>query len=466
MTTSTHPAAEAAGLGTLRDLLDGEVVLPGDDDWDAARHAWNLAADQQPVAVAFPETPADVAAVVEYARVRGLRVTTQGTGHFAGSLDGFEDTILVRTTRMRGLQIDPEAQTARAEAGVLWEELVLAAGEHGLAGLAGSSPDVGVVGYTLGGGLGWLGRRYGLAANSVVAVELVTADGRLVRTDRDNEPDLFWALRGGGGSFGIVTAIEIALYPVPEVYAGVLFFPAERAAEVLNAWRAWIEDTPEDITSAGRVMHFPPIPEVPEHLRGRSFALVEAAYTGSEEDGVELLRPLRKLGPELDTVAMIPTAELRHMHMDPTEPVPGAGDGMALADFPPEAVDALLALAGAGTGSPLVSVELRQLGGAVGEARPEHGAVGHLEASFALFAVGMALSPEMKAAVEAAAQSVKDALAPWEHDRGYFNFSDRPLDGESLYPPATYRRLQEIKDTYDPQELFRASHPIRPASRG
>ncbi|MGH3024567.1 MAG: FAD-binding oxidoreductase [Gaiellaceae bacterium] len=463
MTTSIHPDAEAAGVGVLRDLLDGEVVLPGDDDWDTARQAWNLAADQHPVAVVFPETSADVVAVVDYARVRGLRVTTQGTGHFAGSLDGFEDTILVRTTRMRGLEIDPEARTARAEAGVLWEDLVLAAGEHGLAGLAGSSPDVGVVGYTLGGGLGWLGRRYGLAANSVVAIELVTADGRLVRADRDNEPDLFWALRGGGGSFGIVTAIELALYPVPEVYAGVLFFPAERGAEVLNAWRTWIEDTPEELTSAGRLMHFPPIPEVPEHLRGRSFTLVEAAYIGSEEDGAELLRPLRELGPELDTVAMIPTSELRFMHMDPTEPVPAAGDGTALADFPPEAVDALLALAGAGTGTPLVSVELRQLGGSVGAARPEHGAVGHLEADFALFAVGMALNPEMKAAAKAAALAVKDAVAPWAHERGYFNFSDHPMDGKSLYPPATYRRLQEIKAVYDPQELFRASHPIRPS---
>jgi FAD/FMN-containing dehydrogenase len=151
-------------------------------------------------------------------------VTAQGTGHFANSLDSLADTILVKTVRMRGVAIDLEARTARAEAGVLWEEVSAAAAEHGLAALSGSSPDVGVVGYTLGGGLGWLARRYGLAANSVVAVELVTADGRLVRADRRNEPELFWAVRGGGGSFGVVTAIEFALYPVSEVYAGILFF--------------------------------------------------------------------------------------------------------------------------------------------------------------------------------------------------------------------------------------------------
>jgi UDP-N-acetylenolpyruvoylglucosamine reductase len=461
--TTIRAAEETTGVDALRDLIGGHVVLPGEDGWELARQAWNLAADQHPVAVAFVETAADVAAVVDYARVRGLRVATQATGHFAGSLDGFEDTILVKTSRMRGLEIDPETRTARAEAGVLWEEVSVAAAEHGLAGLAGSSPDVGVVGYTLGGGVGWLARRYGLAANSVVAVELVTADGRIVRADRGTEPDLFWAVRGGGGSFGIVTAIEFALYPVAEVYAGVLFFPFERAAEVLNAWSAWIEDTPEEITSAGRLMQFPPIPDIPEPMRGRSFVLVEAAYLGSEEEGAELLRPLRELGPELDTFATIPAPELRFLHMDPPQPVPAAGDGMALAELTPEAVDALVAVAGPGSGSPLLSVELRQLGGAVAAERPEHGAVGHLEASFALFGVGMALDEEMEAAVKVHAQTVKDTLAPWADARGYFNFSDRPLDGQSLYPPATYLRLREIKAAHDPDELFRASHPIRPA---
>ena len=391
-------AEETTGLAALRDLVDGQVVLPGEEAWDLARQAWNLAADQRPVAVAYTETAADVAAVVGYARVRGLRVATQTTGHFAGSLDDFEDTILVKTSRMRGLEIDPEARTARAEAGVLWEEVVLAAAEHGLAGLAGTSPDVGVVGYTLGGGVGWLARRHGLAANSVVAVELVTADGRIVRADRDTEPDLFWAVRGGGGSFGIVTAIEFALYPVAEVYAGILFFPFERAAEVLNAWSTWVEDTPDELTSAGRLMQFPPIPDIPEPMRGRSFVMVEAAFIGSEEEGAAVLRPLRELGPEMDTFAMIPASELRFLHMDPPQPVPNAGDGMALAELTPEAVDALVAVAGPGSRSPLISVELRQLGGAVAAERPEHGAVGHLEAAFALFGVGMAFDPEMEAA--------------------------------------------------------------------
>ncbi len=180
--THTVTAEEGAGVGALRDLLDGEVFTPADPEWNEARLAWNLAADQHPAAVVYAESVADVIAVVGYARDHGLRVTTQGTGHFANSIASFDDTILLKTSRLRGLEIDPEAQTARAEAGVLWGEVSLAAAEHGLAALAGSSPDVGVVGYTLGGGVGWLARRYGLAANSVVAVELVTAGGRHVRS--------------------------------------------------------------------------------------------------------------------------------------------------------------------------------------------------------------------------------------------------------------------------------------------
>jgi hypothetical protein len=463
--TLTVTAEQIAGIRALRDFLAGQVVLPGDSDWDEARQAWNLAADQQPAAVVFAESADDVVAVVGYARGNALRVTTQGTGHFANSLDPLADTILVKTSRMRGLEIDPEARTARAEAGVLWEEVSLAAAEHGLAGLAGSSPDVGVVGYTLGGGVGWLARRYGLAANSVVAVELVTADGRRVRTDPDNEPDLFWAVRGGGGSFGVVTAIEFALYPVSEVYAGILFFPFERSAEILHAWREWVEETPREVTSAGRLMQFPPIPAVPEPLRGQSFVIVEAAYIGSEEDGAALLQPLRELGPVMDTFAMIPVEDLRHLHMDPQQPVPGMGDGMALDELTRETVNALVAVAGPCSGSPLVSIELRQLGGAVADESPGHGAVGALDARFAFYGVGVAVDPETTGLIEARIAAIKTALGPWAADRGSFNFADSPADGESFYPPDTYRGLQWVKAAYDPTELFRASHPIRPAGR-
>jgi FAD binding domain-containing protein/berberine-like enzyme len=442
------------------------LVLPHDPNWDEARVAWNLAVDQQPAAVALPESAEDVAAVVRWARKRGLRVAPQGTGHNAAAMGSLAHTVLVKTERMRGVEIDPEARVARVEAGVLWAEVSEAAAEYELAALAGSSPDVGVVGYTLGGGISWLARKYGLATNSVVAVELVNAEGELVRADAESEPDLFWALRGGGGSFGVVTALEFRLYPITEVHAGVLFFPLERAGEVLRAWRRWIEDVPDDVTSVGRFLQFPPIPEIPEPLRGGSFVVVEATYLGDEESAAELLRPLRELGPAKDTFATIPVQNLNKLHMDPEHPVPGFGDGMLLADFPEEAIEAMVACAGAGSDSPLLSVEVRHLGGALGRTSPEHGAFASVEAGFALFAVGLAMTPEMGAAVKAHVEVVHAALAPWDAGRDYLNFTERRERGERLFGAHTHRRLQAIKANVDPEDVFRSNHPVRlPAVR-
>ena len=437
------------------------VVLPHDPHWDEARVAWNLAVDQQPAAVALPESVADVMAVVRWARSRGLRVAPQGTGHNAAAMGALAHTVLVKSERMRGVEIDAERRIARVEAGVLWAEASETAAEHGLAALAGSSPDVGVVGYSLGGGISWLGRRYGLAANSVTAVELVNADGELVRADADNQSELFWALRGGGGSFGVVTALEFQLYPIAEVYAGVLFFPLERGNEVLHAWRNWIEDVPDEVTSVGRFLQSPPIPDIPEPLRGGSFVAVEATMLLAEGAANELLRPLRELGPAIDTFATIPIERLSSLHMDPEHPVPGAADGMLLRDFPEEAIDAIVAAAGAGSGSPLISVEIRHLGGALGRMQPGHGALSTIEAGFALFAVGMAMTPVLAAAVRAHIEIVQAALASWDAGRDYLNFTERRERGERLFGSTTYRRLQTVKGKVDPEDVFRSNHPVR-----
>jgi FAD binding domain-containing protein len=282
----------------------GRVVLPEHVGFNEARRAWNLAIDQRPAAVAFPESLQHVAAVVLFAREFGLRVAAQGTGHSAAPLGSLDDTILLKTDRMRGVSIDPARRTARVRAGTVWLEVVEAAARHGLAALAGSSPDVGVVGYTLGGGLSALGRRYGLAANHVSAIELVTADGRLVRADPENEPDLFWALRGGGGSFGVVTAIEFKLFSITQAYAGILWYPIDRDLEVLHAWRELTQsDLPDELTTVGRFLNLPPIPEIPEPVRGQSFAIIEVYHLDDPVQADDLLAPLRALGPLSDTIA-------------------------------------------------------------------------------------------------------------------------------------------------------------------
>jgi hypothetical protein len=462
---SSFPRADAPlDPSVLRARLAGALVLPGDDHWDAARSAWNLAVDQHPDMVALPETAADVAVVVSFAAEAGLRVAMQGTGHGAGARGGeLAGTILLKMERMRGLEIDPVRRTARAEAGVLSAEVAEAAGEHGLAMLAGSSPDVGVVGYTLGGGLSWLGRRYGLAASSVLAVEIVTADGRIRRVDAENDPDLFWAVRGGGGSFGAVTAIQFALFPVAEAYAGMMLWPIERAGEVLHAWREWSADMPDDMTTVGRLLQLPPIPDIPEHLRGRAFVGIEAYYLGDEADGAALVAPIRALGPEIDTVATIPASALQRVHMDPEHPVPGRGDGMLLDDLSPAGIDALVAAAGPGSGSPLLSVEVRQLGGAIGRPAAGGGAISHIDAEFSVYGVGIAMTPEMGDAAGAHLAALREALSPWLADTTYLNFAEGRTPGDRLFGPYAHHRLRAVKTAYDLADVFRSNHPVAPA---
>ena len=447
-----------------RNRVDGLLVGPNDPNWDIARQAWNLAVDQRPAAVALPDDARDVADIVEFARQAGYHIAPQTTGHNAGPLGDLSDTILVKTSRMTGVTIDPVARRARVRAGAVWADVTAAAGEHGLAPLAGSSPDVGVVGYTLGGGISWLGRKYGLAANSVLAVEIVTANGEIVRADRVQEPELFWALRGGGGSFGVVTALEFALYPVSELYAGWLIWDIERAGDVLAAWSEWTDTVPDEVTSIGRILQLPPIPDIPEPLRGRRLAVVEAAILSGPAERNALLAPLRALEPELDTFEVIQAAALSRLHQDPEHPVPGFGDHMLLADAPAAAIDALVGAAGADSGSPLLSVELRHLGGAIGRVEPDSGALSHIDAKYSMFAVGMAGDEQMGAAVRAHLPVVKDALAPWDAGREYLNFAERATDVSRLFAGGALARLRSVKSQYDPGDMFRANHAVPPLS--
>jgi hypothetical protein len=450
-------------LDALRTRVAGELIGRRDDGFDAARQAFILTVDQRPALVALPESAQDVVEIVRFARSMGLRVAPQGTGHGASPLEGLDDAILIKTSRMRGVDINPAERTARVQAGAQWQDVTVPAAEHGLAALAGSSPNVGVVGYTLGGGVGWLARRYGLSANSVSAAEIVTPDGALVRADATTEPDLFWAVCGGGGGLGVLTAIEIALYPVRELYAGDLFFPIARSAEVLQAWREWTEDAPDEVTSIGRIMQFPPIPSVPEELRGNSFVLVEAAYLGDEREGANLIRPLRELGPTMDTFAMIPPPGLGALHMDPPDPVPGRTDGMLLANAPGSAIDAVVAVAGPDSGSPLLSVELRHLGGALARASAD-GPQPKVDGNCAVFAVGLATTPELGEAVAAHVQLLKEKLGPWHAGYDLFNFLDSSAEGDAALPHDSYLRLRQIKAHYDPSESIISPHPVRPAS--
>lgn len=453
-----------ADLDLLALDLDGMLTLPGDPGWDQARQAWNLAVDQQPAAVATVTSVRDVQTVLTASRRSGLRVAAQATGHNASPMGSLADTILLRLSEMRGVSIDPSRRVARAEGGAQWGDVTSAAARHGLAALAGSSHDVGVAGYTLGGGVSWLARSHGLAANHVRAFEVVTAYGEARRVDEEHDPDLFWALRGGGGGLVVVTAIEFALFPISEVYAGALFFPLERAREVLNAWARWTDTAPAEITSLGRLIRFPAIPELPPHLSGKSFTVVEAATTLDPVAADDVLAPLRALGPSNDTFATIPVEQLDQLNMDPPAPAPIYGDGWLQTELGSEAVEALVQAAGPGVDTPLVTVDLRHLGAALTPGRGG-GAVDGLPGAFLGFAVGVTPQPEAIEPVRAAVTAVQDALAPWSTQGRYLNFAEQPRDASSFYDPLTWARLRAFKAAYDPDDLIRSNHPI-PAAQG
>jgi FAD/FMN-containing dehydrogenase len=442
--------------------MAGDAFGPGDAGYAEARTGFVLATDLRPAVVALPETAEDVVAVVDFAREHGLRVAPQATGHNARPLGDLSGAVLVKTSRMRGVTIDAERKVARAEAGAWWIDVSAPASEVGLAALAGSSPDVGVVGYTLGGGASWLVRKHGLGSNHVVAIEVVTPDGRLVRADHEHEADLFWALRGGGGSFGVVTAIELRLFDLPALYAGVMFWPVDRAAEILKAWRAFTRTAPDEATSIGRILHVPEIPDVPEFVRGRSFVTVEVAYAGGEAEGAELVRPLRELGPEIDMFSMMPPVGLSKLHMDPEGHVPVALSDHLMLDgtLGDEAIEALAEIAAAPT-APLVMYELRHLGGAAGRSGAGHGVLDRLEGEFATFAVGMPFDDGMAAALEGLFGRIRDALAPHDTRRSYSNFNEQPgADAARFFGPAAYERLRRIRAQVDPDRMMLANHPI------
>jgi berberine-like enzyme len=268
-------------------------------------------------------------------------------------------------------------------------------------------------------------------------------------------------MRGSGGNIAVATALELRLYPHAEVQAGILWWPIERGAEILHAWCELIErGVPDELTTIGRLLRYPPIPEIPEPRRGKSFVVVEAAHLGDAAEADALLAPLRALGPAEDTVRTIPVRELIALHMDPPEPVPGATDGLLLSSLPPEALDALVRLGGAEADSPLVSLELRQLGGELARARPDDGAIGALDAGFAVVAVGIAPTPDRAAVVAAYIDDLREALAPWAAPVGSLNFADTRRDPRTFWSAASYERLRRIKAALDPDDVIRANHPL------
>lgn len=442
--------------------LNEKIYQQGDAGYDDARRPFKLTVEQRPARVMMAESVDDVVAAVRFAREQGMPFAVQATGH--GLVRGCTDGVLVNTARFTGVQVDPARSTARVNPGTRWRDVLAAGDPLGLIGLSGTAPSVGVVGYTLGGGVGLLMRTFGYAADSVIAAEIVTADGQLLRADRDQNPDLLWALKGGGGNFGVITALEFKLHPVRQVYSGVAAYPAERASEFLRRWAAWTVDAADDVTSAAVLMRVPPFPAIPESIRGKQIVMLRAASASGDATPIEQLRA--ELGtPLMDTYKTSTYLEAALASMDPDQPVPVTTAGAMIGELSDGAIDHLIGLAG--PDSPLMMVEVRHLGGA-SRREPEHpSAISHRDAGYTLGIGAMTPTAEEVATVNTYVRNALLDLAPYLHPGNVLNWlpSDSTDDQvRAAFSDATYARLREIKRAYDPDNVFRFTQNIPPAA--
>lgn len=460
MTQQQIPTAAPARAAGLRGLCGGSVQLPGDPAYDMARSPWNLQMRDHPAAVAYPAFPDEVAEVLVAAAEAGLQVAAQGTGHGAPPLEGrLADAVLLRTSAMTELELDADRRSVRAGAGVLWGDLADAAGRLGLAARHPSSPDVGVVGYTLGGGIGWYARALGLQCNAVSAVELVLADGTLVRATADSDAELFWALRGGAAPLGVVTALEFELFPLETVVAGHLSWDWTAVERVLPAWVAWCADAPEAATTAFRLLDVPADDAVPAELRGRRLAMVDGAVLGDDAAAAEVLAPLRALRPEFDTVARVPAASLVRLHLDPEGPTPAYASSTLVSDLPDAAIAGIVDAVGPGSGTRLAAAELRQLGGALARPDPHGGALSALDGRFLALGLGLGGGDDADWARQREdAGRFLAAVGPWATGRQYLPMVDARTDTRKVFPPGVHARLSAVRRAVDPGNLFLAAH--------
>jgi FAD/FMN-containing dehydrogenase len=452
-------------VAELADRIEGSVFTPDAPGYIGAIAGFNLRSRQRPCLVVAAEGADDVRAAVAFAAARDLPVGVMATGH--QPFPAADDFLLVTTRAMRTVEIDAERAVARVGAGALWSDVVEPAQAAGLAPLNGSSPQVGVVGFTLGGGLSpFLGRSFGWAADNVVTIEVVTPDGVLRRVSAEAEPELFWGLRGGRSNFGIVTELEIGLFPVTSFYGGGIFFPAEDVEAVLRAFPEVVRAAPDTFTCSVALLNFPPVPEIPELLRGRFLAHVRVTHLGSDEEAEKLIAPFRALGEGiLDTIGRHPYGAYDIVHTDPADPFPYEEQGALLAELPDRAVESLVESAQVAAGGLVTVLEIRHLGGALAHRSAAASPVAARDAVFNVWGATVG-PPEVVDAGMAMLGGMVERLSPWSTGLTYTNFAGRDDRAENVFTTEDLARLRALKRRYDPRNLFRVNnHNVAPDQR-
>jgi FAD/FMN-containing dehydrogenase len=441
------------------------VLLPSDNEYESVRRGWNLTVDAFPALIVLPRSAADIVEAVRFATDTDLDIAVTATGH--GTVRPADDCLLINMSAMTAVSIDAPSKTARIEGGAKWSHVLPLAQEAGLAPLLGSSPDVGAVGYTLGGGLGWLGRKYGLATDSAIEFEVVTVDGEKLRASSTENSGLFWGLRGGGGSLAIVTAMTVRLFPVTTVYGGNLIYPMDMAPDVLFRYRQWIKDLPDEMTSSVALMNVPPLPVIPEFLRGRSVVFVRGCYCGNPEEGQALIDSWRQWRePMFDMFGPMPFGDVALISSDPEDPMPSKASGAWLRELSDGAVEALVSfMRPSGGPPPIILTEVRHVGGAVSRVDPADAAYSNRQEQLLLFYTGVTPTAETQKGFAHHTAKMKEAMGPVLSERVYMNFLEGAESAERVrdgFSAAAYQRLAELKARFDPSHRLNRGLQIAP----
>ncbi|MEO5534781.1 MAG: FAD-binding oxidoreductase [Pseudolysinimonas sp.] len=440
----------------LSGSLDGAVFEPGEAGFTEELAGFNLAVSHSPDLVVAVASTADVVAAVLYAARHGMAVRVQATGH--GSEEPITDGLVISTKRLNGVTVDANAGVATIGAGARWGAVVAAAAPFGLAPITGSSPDVGVVGYLMGGGLGPLARSHGFSSDYLLGATVVTAAGDVVEATPDSEPELFWALRGGKGGLGVVVGVRVRLVAIPELYAGSLTFAAANVEAVLRGWIDWTAAAPDDVTTSVLVAKFPDLPFLPPHLRGRFLLTLRFAYAGSAREGERLAAPLRALAPvETDALGTMALTDVAQIHADPTDPAPGWGWGALLTPIDQDFATVFGDLFNPTASIPFLAIEIRHLGGRTKVDVDGGSAVGGRDAAFAIHVIG-APDPTLFAEVlPRAAAGFADAIGAWIAPKTTINYAhhfETRDDFARAWPDATFARLEKVRQTVDPHGVI------------
>ncbi|MBB5633201.1 hypothetical protein BKA04_001424 [Cryobacterium mesophilum] len=443
-------------LSDLRAHVAGTVLNPDDAGFAEEVSGFNLAASFHPLVAVGVTSEADVVEAVRFAARHDLPIRVLATGH--GPAAPVTDGMLIVTRRLDSLHVDPETHIATVGAGLKWEAVQAAAAPFGLTAITGSSPDVGAIGLTLGGGIGPLARSHGYTSDYARSFRIVTRDGEAMTASATENPDLFWALRGGKGGLGVVTGMSIELVDLPLIYGGAVIFDTPHIETVLRGWIDWTTSAPDDVTTSIAIIRFPPAEFVPEPLRGRHAIALRFAYPGSAEDGERLVAPLRSLAPAImDMIGELPTSKMGLIHNDPTDPLPAWDIGALLTGVDQELATVVLGQLGAGVQTPLMITELRHLGGRTAVDVPEGSAAGGRSGRFSLYSIGVPDPALFATVLPAAGGALSDALAPWVAPQTMVNFAgafSSRAHFESAWPPEIFSRLETVRKAYDPAGLF------------